>query len=398
MKNGNEIAHKQSLKRLPFAYYYVPFVIFSIIGFTASTYLAVSHYRIHSDLSYSSFCALSRALNCDTVSSSPYAVFMNLPLAIWGAIGYLSVIFLLILAGSQPAQKKRLWPIIFWVSLLYCIGSLVLSGISSLLIHSYCIMCIITYLVNFSLLYWAWFVNRRFGNTGLLKGGIHDVKFLWEIRHTSIPMLVGILFLTGSLIVGMPEYWHLKPSPLNESLPRGNTEDGYPWIGAENPELTINEFSDYMCFQCKKMHFFLRQIVAQHPNRIRLVHRHFPMDRFYNPLVTDDYHTGAGKIALLALYAQAKGQFWEVNDLLFDIAIKKQDFNTSTIAEYMGVEKNEIAAALKSKGLRLRLKHDISVGINRGITGTPGFIIGDKVYLGTIPEGILKKMISENEK
>ena len=63
----------------------------------------------------------------------------------------------------------------------------------------------------------------------------------------------------------------------------------------------------------------------------------------------------------------------------------------------MDVEKAEIVAALDHKPFRLRLKHDIAVGIDQGITGTPGFNIDGTVHLGTIPEGVLKKMISEND-
>ena len=101
------------------------------------------------------------------------------------------------------------------------------------------------------------------------------------------------------------------------------SEDGHPWIGAENPILTISEFSDYMCFQCKKMHFILRQLVQSYPDRIRMIHRHFPMDHAYNPLVKDPFHSGSGQMALIALYAQTKGQFWKVNDYLFGLASTK---------------------------------------------------------------------------
>ena len=102
-------------------------------------------------------------------------------------------------------------------------------------------------------------------------------------------------------------------------------------------------------------------------------------------------------MAIIALYAQEKDQFWKVNDLLFELGDQKKDFNTRTIAEQMDVTSGELAAALSDKYLRLRLKHDIAVGIDQGITGTPGFIINGKVYLGTIPKRVLQKMTAENE-
>jgi uncharacterized membrane protein/protein-disulfide isomerase len=396
MTHLDEMPRKEAIQPLALAYYFIPFFLCALIGFFDSIYLAVSHYRVHSDMSYSSFCAVSRALNCDTVSSSPYAIFLNVPLAIWGILGYGVVVSILILALDSRLRTKRLWPTLFWLSFLYCIGSLILAWISSTLIHSYCIMCILSYLVNFSLLYYAWFVNRRFGNAGLLKGMIPDLKALWVLRKKTIPIIAGFLLVAAGLVAAMPAYWQTIPLKLDDSLATGVTEEGYPWIGAENPTLTIHEFSDYMCFQCKKMHFFLRELVQLYPDRIRLVHRHFPMDHLYNPLVADKFHSGTGKMAIIAIYASYREQFWRVNDFLFELAEQKKDFNTRTIADLMGVPSGELAAALKSKSIRLRLKHDIAVGIDLGVTGTPGFMIDGKVYTGTIPKEVLKKIKSFN--
>ncbi|MBU3949567.1 MAG: hypothetical protein KJ826_15285 [Proteobacteria bacterium] len=43
---------------------------------------------MYTDIGYESFCAISKAINCDTVSQSPYSVFLGVPLAIWGVAGY----------------------------------------------------------------------------------------------------------------------------------------------------------------------------------------------------------------------------------------------------------------------------------------------------------------------
>ena len=83
-----------------------------------------------------------------------------------------------------------------------------------------------------------------------------------------------------------------------------------------------------------------------------------------------------------------------MNDLLFELAGAKQDFNTRAVAEFMGAPKAELAAALKAKPLRLMLKHDIAVGLQKGITGTPGFVVDDKVYLGNIPMEVLQRVIA----
>ena len=51
------------------------------------------------------------------------------------------------------------------------------------------------------------------------------------------------------------------------------------------------------------MHYFLRHIIAKNPDKLQLVHKHFPMDHAFNPLIKTALHVGAGRIALLAIYA-----------------------------------------------------------------------------------------------
>ena len=64
----------------------------------------------------------------------------------------------------------------------------------------------------------------------------------------------------------------------------------------------------------------------------------------------------------------------------------------------MEVEKAEVVAALDHKYFRLRLKHDIAVGIDNGINGTPGFIIDGKVHVGNIPQDVMQKIMRDNAK
>ncbi len=174
-------------------------------------------------------------------------------------------------------------------------------------------------------------------------------------------------------------------------MPRGVTEDGHPWIGAKDPELIITEFADYLCFSCKKNHFHLRRIIQNHPDKIRLVHRHFPMDHIINPLVTDPFHSGSAKLALLAVYATEKGKFWEVNDLLFDIARKKEAVTIKFVAENAGLDFENMQYVFKDYDLWQKLWKDIKEGLRYGMSGTPGYIINDQLYVGHVPPEILKK-------
>ncbi len=378
---------------LPYRAYHLPLLLLAAVGILNAVYLMYAHFQNYTDPAYASFCAISQAINCDTVAQSPWSVLFGLPVALWGLAGYLVSLLLLTALRQPSAGNLPLWSLMVVSSAGYALVAVFFGYISVAKIHSYCILCLLTYGINFGLFFGSWLIRRRFC-TAPLKADL--ISALGTIRRKSwLAGSLGALLLALSItIILIPPYWSFSPSPIKDDMARGITADGHPWIGAEHPELTITEFSDYMCFQCKKMHFILRQLVQSYPDRIRLVHRHFPMDHAYNPLVKDPFHSGSGKMAILALYAQTKGKFWEVNDFLFELAGAKQDFNTRAVAEFMGAPRAELAVALKAKPLRLLLKHDIAVGLQKGITGTPGFVVNGKVYLGNIPSDILKQAVS----
>ena len=254
-------------------------------------------------------------------------------------------------------------------------------------------MCIVSFGINFLLLYYTWLVRKRFDKSSAIKGLILDIGFLWDKKKKTVPVFLPFLCIVIFLLISFPPYWKYSPPVLSKSIPSGITDDGYPWIGAENPELEITEFTDYLCFQCKKMHFFLRKLVEKNPDKIRLIHRHFPMDHKYNPIVKEKFHVGSGVMALFAEYAQTKEKFWEMNDVLFTIAGSTNVLNIKKLADRVGLDYKALSYSTRNSIIRYKIKHDIAIGMKLGINGTPGYVIDGKVYLGQIPPEILSRVL-----
>jgi len=364
-------------------------------GLADSLYLSVHHYLVYTDIGYESFCAISKAINCDTVSQSPYSIFLGVPVAVWGVGGYLFCLLLMPFAFRADANKKRMWPLLFTISLVFSLISILFAIISTRYIRSYCIMCILSYGVNFLLLFYSWLIIRRFGEKeGMIEGFRQDIKFVFNKKKSSFFLFAPYAVLFISVFIYFPAYWNLTPPPLSANIPKGITEDGHPWIGgSENSELVITEFTDYLCFQCKKMHFFLRRFVEKNPGKIRLVHRHYPMDHRYNPIVKEPFHVGSGEMSLLSIYAAKEGKFWEMNDVLFGVDISGEKIDIKDLAEKTGLDADKLAASILDNNIRRNLWIDIRDGLKAGITGTPAYMINDKLYLGQIPADILKKGI-----
>ena len=382
------------MRALPHKVYYGLAIVLGICGLLASVYLSVSHYRVHTDISYRSFCAISNSFNCDTVSQSPFSVFFGLPVAVWGGIGYAGLTMLTAFAGSSAAGNKRIWSLVFVVALMFSLIGLLLAGVSTYKVGSYCIVCIATYAVNLALLFLTWIVRRRFKCEPLLVALWEDIAFLRRYARST----VGIFLVFTAAVVGayrlIPPYWEVKSPPAANELKRGQTTDGVSWIGAEDPLVTIVEFSDYQCFQCRKMHFYLRELMSKHPDAIRLVHRNYPMDHEFNFIVQDPFHVGSGNMALLAIHAEAHGKFWEMNDILYRLAGSGREIDLRQIADETGLELAGLASALNHPGYRKRLEIDIRHGMKVRALGTPSYLIDGQLHQGTIPAEVLSVAVN----
>jgi len=386
----------KAITPLPFVYYFAPTVFLTLAGLIDSIYLSISHFRVYTDISYKSFCAVSKGFNCDTVSQSPYSVFLDIPVPVWGIIGYLFFLILLFATKKTDSQNKPLWGLLFFIAFVFSACSLILAIISVYLIQSYCIMCMVSFAVNFLLLFYTWLICRRFRTENLLRCVKNDMIHLFTGKKMAFSLLVLFCGMTASGFL-LPEYWHVEAKTAPASLKKGMTKEGHPWIGAQDPELIITEFTDYRCFQCKKMHYYLRALVRENKNKIRLVHRHYPMDSEFNSVVVNEpFHEGSGEHSLIAVYAGLKGSFWKMNDILFALPRDIKSVDLRRIAEQAGMNRKNLAAAVRNEKIRKILSRDIWKGMKLRITGTPSYVIDGEVYEGNIPAHILKEYLRKD--
>lgn len=372
--------------------YFALLLLLTLGGIVNSSYLSIAHYNNFTDIGYQSFCAISRSLNCDTVAQSPYAIFLSVPVAAWGFIGY--VFFFTLFFLFKPSGKALPGAaILCLIASLFSLVSIALALVSTVYIHSYCLMCLTSYGVNFGLFLVTWMAQSRFGAGSFRANLRDDIARLREQHRQAIAIVLASAALAGAAITLYPQYWLLEALPTNSHIEYGITENGNPWIGASHPTLTIIEYADYLCFQCGKMHNHLRQLVNKYPDKIRLVHRHFPLDNLVNPVAKETVHPNAGLISLFALMAQEQNLFWQVNDALYREARAKQSINFSAIAKEVGMDLTHFQDELNNPALKQKLINDIRTGIALKITATPSYVIDGKLYSGTIPESILSPVL-----
>ena len=88
---------------------------------------------------------------CDVVNSSKYSEIFGIPLAIFGALFYLSIIVILLLSKRIEFIKENSIIIIFGISLIGVLYSAYLTYLELAVIHAICQYCVISAILTVGL-------------------------------------------------------------------------------------------------------------------------------------------------------------------------------------------------------------------------------------------------------
>jgi protein-disulfide isomerase/uncharacterized membrane protein len=373
----------------------IAFLVVTTVGICLSADLVRLHVKVHTDPAYHSYCAINEWANCETVATSDYAVFLGLPVAVWGLLAYLAMAALAIWGLYRP-NSPVCWPfgILLWANTFSSAVSIYLFLICQFVIESLCVVCIGTYLVNLALFAISLVEVRRLGFNpfNALKA---------EVRSFAERRLVLTVFCSTGvaavlvLWVAVPEYWQLSEHKGPGGLAVGTTAEGHPWIGAREPDLIIGEFSDYQCPFCEKGHDRMRKLVQDTPDRVRLVHWNYPLDHSCNRQLDRPFHPHACRYAAMAVCALKQGRFWEANDYLFSRGRRKKAVTAAELASAIKIKADRLAECVKSEETAHHIQQDLEAGRSLNLRGTPTYVIGDRSYEGAIPPDVLSAALGE---
>ncbi len=368
----------------PLPVWRIGFLVLCALGIYVSAELLRLHVKVYTDSGYHALCAVNDRFNCETVATSTYAVFAGLPVALWGIAGYLFMGGLCIWGMVRRKEPPKTWPFgfLFWLSLFSVLVSAVLFVVSHKEINSLCLLCMATYVINFLLFCLAILELRR-----LKSGPLKTLRM--DTRVVSARRLPFSLYLASSILLlvivrgTLPAYWELNITTGPGGLLIGKTAEGLDWIGARQPVLEIEEFSDYQCPYCSRGHQKVRSLVREHPDQIRLAHRHYPLKS----------HKYAFAYAVLAHCAGQQNRFWEANDYLYTNGRRKNPVRPEELAEAIGIDPEALKACMVSEKSKSAILQDIAAGRNLKLKGTPTYVIGDQTYPGSIPEDVIAEAL-----
>jgi protein-disulfide isomerase len=153
------------------------------------------------------------------------------------------------------------------------------------------------------------------------------------------------------------------------------------WKGAEKPEVTMTYFFDYACGYCRQSNPDIERLLKEDKG-LRVVYRELPI------LGPDS--VAAARVSLAASKA---GKFAQFHDSLYAAGRPGPD-TVSAAAKTVGIP----AEPLNDPAQEAELRSNMSLASQLGATGTPLFIVGDRVLNAAVGYEALKEAVKAARK
>lgn len=263
-------------------------------------------------------------------------------------------------------------------------------------------------------------MSEDFSNDKLDKNSEITVK-----KSTFNKLLIGIIGVAivsaflGGYVVGSetvePEKIIINEAKSNPEIkPSSGNQQSQPSIilvsldddpvkGNPNAPITIVEFSDYQCPFCSKFHSQTLPLIEENyikTGKVKFVYRDFPIQSI---------HPNAVPAALASECADDQGMFWQYHDLLFvnqkrweglqipDAMNLFKDFAVS-----LGLDTDSFNSCFETAKYSSEVNNDLQDGRLYGVTGTPGFFVGNEkigyiAVQGAQPYSVFERLLDQLE-
>ncbi|MBF0355572.1 MAG: thioredoxin domain-containing protein [Alphaproteobacteria bacterium] len=156
-----------------------------------------------------------------------------------------------------------------------------------------------------------------------------------------------------------------------------------PVGGNAKGDVTLVEFFDYRCGYCKSVHDAVMRVVKD-DGKIKLVYKDLPV-------------LGAESVyaARAALASVKQKKYTEFQDVLMRHKGGFGEDVVMSLAKEVGIDPDRLKKDMASEDVAKVLKSNMELAESLGIRGTPGFIMGDHIIPGAVPEASLRQWVSD---
>lgn len=169
---------------------------------------------------------------------------------------------------------------------------------------------------------------------------------------------------------------------LGDSLTR---PEGMPVLGNPNGDVTIVEFSDYHCGYCKRAFPVLWDEVEADGNIALVVIEY--------PILGPDSVMAAR--AALAATLQDPARYAPMHQALMAHKGEFTEEVIAAIAKEQGLDADRLVKDMDAEAVTNRLGQNYQLAQALGVSGTPAFVIGERMIPGAVPPDALKRLVAD---
>jgi protein-disulfide isomerase/uncharacterized membrane protein len=346
-------------------------------------YLMNTHYNfLYGAEGEKSMCSINEKLNCESVSISPYAYFLGIPIATWGASFHMIFVILFGMYFIIPERKDSLGRWLKTFSALSLLGTLVMATISFSMMQTYCIFCMTLYGLSVLLFLCLW--------PGTPKPhfiGLDDLK--WKpilFLLVAVPIIAWILNdannmatkgKTAAYIADYSTNWQNAPVEIlaKPLLTKGAPED--------KAKMVISEFADFQCIHCKDFVAGLDSFVSSKPD-VRLQFFAFPIDGSCHPAWKAKQSEGKSCLLARAVFcAEKEKKGWQAHHWIFDRFGSEDNSHFEKMINDLHLDEKAFQNCLASDEAFHAIEENAKLGDKVKVEGTPTvFVNGKKAEAG----------------
>ena len=179
----------------------------------------------------------------------------------------------------------------------------------------------------------------------------------------------------------------LTAEALKDLAPRISGDSRDIAIGPENAKVTLVEFFDYNCGYCKQSTEWLRGVIDEHGDDVRVVFKEVP--------VLDRGRDGSSRNAARAALAAARqGKYPTLHfSLMNERALTPE--RVEALVEAAGLDMDKFRTDIKDPALDVHINQNLQLAREiPAMTGTPFFVINDQYVSGANTE-LLERVLNE---
>ena len=141
-------------------------------------------------------------------------------------------------------------------------------------------------------------------------------------------------------------------------------------VGPANARVTVTEYGDFECPNCKQAAPAVKLLLDRFAGRIRFIYRHFPLE---------EVHPHALHAAEAAESAGAQGRFWAMHDLLFDNQPHMKLHQLLGYAERLQLDIGRFTVEMDDHIYLQRIREQVQGGRESGVRSTPTFFVDGRI-------------------